>query len=428
MRPRPDGWKVRSRSVTRRGCALALAITLAACDRPTGHVPPAASFLIEAGDSTFWAVSRGGRAHVRRSPMLLAHVDGRFHELYVTDDDRSFFDAILIGQRVYRRDLQRRDSTVVLEDTTIASIAAAYAASHPGERPLAPGEETADDPANVATTDTEIVHVLGSFAVVERHVDIELASGEDRHVTRRLVIDLRTSRPVTLADLVPDSLQANVLSAGRAAFEAVRDSVGRSADQRAQAAASLMADFEFDSTSFSLVVTDDRKPALAFLAPGMGPDAGGSALPLPPIEIPPGAWWNEIARTLPTSSTSQEDVWDGRGDASGRARYDIVVQYDSLAPTGLLLLRDAAGEEWPLGQVPVPVWRVHRLDAPPIDGATRRALTRAFDEAARYSDAPRATADRGIEPSVERVGRGSQAPRRMRAARRASAPATFLQP
>lgn len=427
MPPAPGGdCEGRARIAPRfaRGIALVLGMVAAACDRPVGHAPPAATFLIEAGDSTLWAVSRNGQTHVRRSPLLLAHVDGRFHELYVADDDRSFFDAILVGQRIYRRDLVRQDSTAVFEDTTIATIAAAYAASHPDERPLAPDEDTADDPANVATTDTEIVHVLGRFAVVEQHLDIELASGVDRHVTRRLVIDLRTGRLVTLAELVPDSLRARIVHAGRAAFATMRDSVERSADQRARAAASLMADFEFDSTSFSLVVTDERKPALAFLAPGTGSDAGGSALPLPPIEIPTGEWWAEIARTLPTTTTDDEDVWVGGGERqeNGRTRsYDVVVQYDSFAASGMLLLRDASGEEWPVGPVPVPVWRVHRLDAPPIDGASRRALTRAFDEAARYSDAPRAIAHVGPESPFRRVARPRGAPR-------PSVPATLPQP
>lgn len=399
------------RCAGRWAVALAAGLGAGACDRPIGHAPPPASFLIEAGDSTFWAVSRSGQTHVRRSPLLLAQVDGRFHELYVTDDDRSFFDAILIGQRIYRRDLLRRDSTVVYEDTTIATIAAAYAASHPDERPLAPGEETADDPANVATTDTEIVHVLGRFAVIEQHLDIELASGEDRHVTRRLVIDLRDGGPVTLADLVPDTLRASVVRAGHAAFTTVRDSIERSADQRARAAASLMADFEFDSTSFSLVVTDERRPALAFLAPGTGRDAGGSALPLPPIAIPTGDWWNEIARTLPTTTTDHEDVWDAAGhpaDAGAAPTYDVVVQYDSFAASGTLLLRDASGEEWPVGPLPVPVWRVHRLDAPPIDGSWRRALTRAFDEASRYTDVPRATAYRGSDSPLRQVAQAAR--------------------
>jgi hypothetical protein len=36
-------------------------------------------------------------------------VDGRFYELNVTDDDRSYGDAVLVGQRVYRRDLENDD-------------------------------------------------------------------------------------------------------------------------------------------------------------------------------------------------------------------------------------------------------------------------------------------------------------------------------
>jgi hypothetical protein len=365
--------------------ALVVAVSVAACDRTPAHAPPRASFLVEAGDSTFWAMSSRGRTHVRRSPLLLAQLDGRFHEIYVADDDRSYYDAIMIGQRIYRRDLMRGDSVKVFEDTTIARIAEAYAASHPDERPLKPDEDASDDPASVATTDTEILHVLGPFVILEQHMDIALASGSERHTTRQFVVDLRAGRVMTLADLAPGAMRDSVVRAGLAAFAAVRDSVERSSDRTAQPAAGLMEDFSFDSTSFALVVSDAQKPAVAFAAPGTGHDAGSTVLPLPPIEIPSGAWWSEIAPTLPTTTGADADVWKAEA-------YDVVVQYDSVAGSGLLLLRDQANEEWPIGPVPLPVWRIQRVDVPPHTAASRRALSRAFDDAARYSDAPRSTA------------------------------------
>src|SRR5262245_19826431 len=62
--------------------------------------PPAADFLVTAGDSAFWVSTIDGRLRIRRAPLTLAYYDGRFYELYVADDDRSYFDALLIGQRV----------------------------------------------------------------------------------------------------------------------------------------------------------------------------------------------------------------------------------------------------------------------------------------------------------------------------------------
>ncbi|HEX7123387.1 MAG TPA: hypothetical protein VF178_13510, partial [Gemmatimonadaceae bacterium] len=89
-------------------CALVVA-TAGACGG-VDRAPPPASFLLVAGDSTFWVTSMAGETHVRRSPILLAFIDNAFHEVYVTDDDRSYFDAVIVGQRVYRRDLVRGDS------------------------------------------------------------------------------------------------------------------------------------------------------------------------------------------------------------------------------------------------------------------------------------------------------------------------------
>ena len=63
------------------------------------------NFVLAAGDSSYWVTSTGGSVSVRGAPLELARVDGRFYEVYVADDDRSFEDAVLVGQRIYRRDL-----------------------------------------------------------------------------------------------------------------------------------------------------------------------------------------------------------------------------------------------------------------------------------------------------------------------------------
>src|SRR5215208_459482 len=156
---------------------LAAALSaLAACQRARQERhPPPASFLVAAGDSTFWIECTPRGVRVRRSPMLLTEVGGRFYELYIADDDHSFYDALIIGQRVFRRDLVTGDSTVLMQDTTLADIARSYALTHPHEAPLAPDEDGADEPSAEATTETELLDVVGPFLTFEQHVDIDIA-------------------------------------------------------------------------------------------------------------------------------------------------------------------------------------------------------------------------------------------------------------
>ena len=75
---------------------------------------------------------------MRGAPLQLARVDGRLYELYVADDDRSYEDAILVGQRVYRRDLVTGDSVLVYQDTLVPHLARLYSRLHPDDRPLRP--------------------------------------------------------------------------------------------------------------------------------------------------------------------------------------------------------------------------------------------------------------------------------------------------
>src|SRR5215211_4849688 len=63
--------------------------------------PPRVEFLLSAGDSTYWVRGTAGGLRMRGSPMLLAHYGGRFFEVYVADDDRSYYDALFVGQRLY---------------------------------------------------------------------------------------------------------------------------------------------------------------------------------------------------------------------------------------------------------------------------------------------------------------------------------------
>src|SRR5687767_8209452 len=94
--------------------ALVLAGIVACSNR---EAPPAAAFLAVTQDSTFLIESDGAHIRARGSELLLAESEGRWVELYVADDDYSFFDALFVGQHVFRRDLLSGDSTELYSDT-----------------------------------------------------------------------------------------------------------------------------------------------------------------------------------------------------------------------------------------------------------------------------------------------------------------------
>lgn len=125
----------------RRVLPLVAAGLLACTDVPAPA--PRTEFIVVASDSVFWVRSEAEGIRVRGAPMLLAQLDGRFHELYVTDDDRSYYDATFLGQSLYVRDLISGDSTLLLADTVMPALAEAYGRAHPEERPLTIEEEGA---------------------------------------------------------------------------------------------------------------------------------------------------------------------------------------------------------------------------------------------------------------------------------------------
>lgn len=360
--------------------AIACSAPRSAADRP-----PAASFLVSAGDSTFWVESDSSGLRVRRSPMLLTEHDGRFYELYLTDFDRSYYDAVILGQQVWRRDIASGDSLLLLDDSLLTSIADDYAARHPGEAPLDPEEDAAEDPSTHATTDLALLDAAGPFVTIEQHVDIDVAGSRDHHVSRRGVLDLRDGHLVRVADLVGESRAREVISEGQRLLTLAIDSIRQTRDERARRAATALTGFVFDSLSFALV-DQDGAPAVAFSVPGRGIRAGGYALPLPPIPIVAGPWWAPIRRELPAdaSAPGRPLRWTGEG-------YDIVSRDDSTGE-GATIAIHRAPNEWPVTRVPLPVRRVHRLDAPSAGEATLAALRRAFEESALYSGEARTAA------------------------------------
>jgi hypothetical protein len=179
---------------------------------------------------------------------------------------------------------------------------------------------------------------------------------------------------------------------GRRLFAAALDSVRAARDQRARRAVSALGDFAFDARSFSLVAVD-REPAVAFLVPGAGTDAGGLALPLPPIRAA-ALWWREVRDALPmTDPDSAADRWQ-------HGRYQVVAWYDSASEELKLTLGDSTRRQWPIARLQAPAHLIYWLDAPPVDSAARRALARAFDESVLYSEDAR-TAAITVRPPVQ---------------------------
>jgi hypothetical protein len=363
------------------GAALGLA---AGCRRPpaVADSPPAAEFLVTAGDSAFWVSTSEGRFRTRRAPLTVANVDGRFYEIYVADDDRSYFDALLIGQRIYRRDLLTGDSLQVFEDKRVNRIARAYAAAHPTERPLEPDEEGSDDPHTVATSESELLDVVGPLLSYAHHSDIDITNTEDSHIVRHGVIDLRDGTAASLEGVFGDTVARRIVAEGRASYRVVIDSVRRTNGARGRRAARAIDSFRFDSASFTIEEIDGA-PMVGFFVPGMGESGGGLALPLPHVRAPKPKWWSEIASTVPRlGADSLSEIWTG-------PRYDVIARYDSTGDFATLVVRDSAKHEWNAARLPTPARRVYRLDTPDVDSTARRALARAFDESTLYSGAAR---------------------------------------
>jgi len=128
--------------------------------------------------------------------MTLAYFDGRFREVYVSDLDRSYNDAVFTGQRVYQRDLETGDSVMVYDDTSIVELAAQHARLRPDARRLAPDEDAPDDPDVTATGETDILGVRGPYVLLEHRSSFQHADAEQDD-TVQTAVDLRTGRGVT---------------------------------------------------------------------------------------------------------------------------------------------------------------------------------------------------------------------------------------
>lgn len=410
----------------RRRPLLAFAVVLlASCDRGTPPAPPAApvaEFIIAAADSVYWVRSDADGIRVRGAPMMLVQVGGRFSELYVVDEDRSFYDAVYVGQRLFKRDLITGDSVSLVADTLMPVLARAYAAANPDERPLAPDEEGAENPRTIATAELIVLDAHGPWLSYEYRADIDVIGGPASHGSRRGVLDLRTGAATSLDALFGAPAARELVAEGRAQWQGIRDSLLAAVDGRTDgAAAEARAEvdrFAFDPRSFTLGV-DDRAPRVRFaVVQTAARNAGGSYL-LDGLAVAAPPWWGAVRQAFPVEEAPDEPIWPregfslvGRAAAGGTARMSF-------------LLRDAEGTEWRLGSVPSPVLRVMWIEDSLVAPGTRAALTRAFNEAAFYSGdvrvvrhRPRAASPAALVRSVAADDRPLLAPRRHAAHRR----------
>jgi hypothetical protein len=359
------------------GAALA-----AACgDRASrGRALPPAEFLFAAGDSTYWVRSGGDGMRVRSAPILLTEVDGRLFEIFLGNEGAEYPDASFASARLWSRELQHRDSTLLFGDSTVLRELAVWRRAHPGDEEIDPADEDVpDDPRTVVNDEIEIVDVHGPYITIEHLLNVDIdGSPSHRHGGRRVVLDVRSGAFASLEVLVGADEARRVAAAARTSLTQLVDSIrtaGAAGDERASVATESLDSFRFDSVSFG--VSDiGRDPAVAFMVPGHSTDGEALALYLPPITVRAPVWWESVRATLPEwAKDSARVTWD-RANCNIAARPSA--DGDALA---LVLIGGAVGEahEWPIATVAGPAYQLIPLDTPPIDSAARAALSRAFD-------------------------------------------------
>jgi len=324
--------------------------------------------------------------------MLLARVDGRFREIYVADDDRSYYDAVLVGQRLWSRDLVRGDSVELFADSVVPRFAASYAKAHPDDVPLEPDDQAAEHPRASVTADLEVLGVHGPYVSFEYRTDMDVTGGRrpvDRHTARRGVLDVRTGRAVSVAALFGREAAERVERAAGAEWRSARDSLLALRDGRSRRAQQAVASFAFDPASFT-IGSRDGAPRVIYAVPGEVSGGSLNALELEPREVPATPWWGELSDELPAGPDSLLS-WKRRG-------IELRAALSNDGGLARLIVRDSSRRDWRVATVTAPVWRVLWLDAG-VKTDDRAALKRAFNDASMYSEDSRiAMAPRHAKP------------------------------
>ena len=319
-------------------------------------------------------------------------MDGRFREIYVADDDRSYFDAVLVGQRLWSRDLVRGDSLELFADTLVPRFADSYAKAHPDDTPLAKDDEAAERPRTTVTADIEVLGVHGPYVSYEYRTDMDVTgerTNADRHTARRGVLDARTGKTVTVAALFGREAAARAESVANAEWRIARDSLLALRDGRSRRAQRAIGSFAFDPGSFTLE-SREGLPLVRYAVPGEISRGSLGALELEARELPATPWWNALRGELPAGPDSLLN-WKHGG-------LQLRAALSEDGDTARLTLRDSSRKDWRVAAVTAPVWRVIWLDAG-VTADDRKALKRAFNAASMYSDDSRIVmAPRRVKP------------------------------
>jgi hypothetical protein len=369
-----------------RFLALLAAFAAAAVAACNGRRMPAsvqhADFIVTTGDSSYWVSGGPQGLRMRGVPMLLARVDGRFREIYVADDDRSYFDAVLVGAKLWSRDLVSGDSAALFTDTIVPRFAEAYAKAHPGDTPLGKDDDAADHPRITVTADVTVLGIHGPYVSYEYRTDMDVTgerTNADHHTARRGVLDLRTGKAATVESLFGHEAAGRVQGDASSEWKLARDSLLALRDRRSRRAQRVVAAFDFDAGSFTIESREGR-PRVVYAVPGEASRGSLSALALAPREVPAMAWWHALRDELPAGPDSLLS-WRHAGLELRAALADD-------GDVAHLVLRDANHRDWHIGTVGAPVWRVIWLDAT-VKADERKALKRAFNDASMYSEGSR---------------------------------------
>ncbi len=410
----PNTTRVRRRLATL--CGLCAAAVVAACGE---RAPTGAEFLVVTADSTFWVTADRGAVRARGVPMLVARLDGRFTELYVADDDRSFFNAVFVGHRLFARDLIRGDSLELHRDTLIQRLAVEYGKAHPDEQPLGPDDPENDDAPVRATSDLEILAVHGPYVSYEHHTDVDSRddrSPDHRHQYVRGVVDARNGESRTLEQLFGRPVADSLIAAGRREWLAARDTLLAAAGSEAARTRAALAAFAFSPHSFSLG-SDGQAPAVRFAVPASGVNPDIEPVELRPRTIAAPEWWAVVAPELPETAGA-DGRWVRGGDTltvradDGAAGWTVTLATDGARPQ--IALRASSAVD-----------RVVWLDGS-VTSDDRLALRRAFAEAGEY-DGGRQVAATPLAPRatpihLPRHGRNASAAHRTRVTARVVGP------